>query len=200
MFELQIDMQEVERAAEALRGATDQIPYVMSSILNTAAFATRGSLVKETWPQHVKQRALNFPSVVLYVDKATKDNLTVSISENRDSTAPLQPHADGGVKQAAKRFAIPMPDYREGKMTARGLRKNSRARAIIERTPKRALRITSKGIFIGEQGRLRLAFVFKQSVTIPKDVPFHEDFDRHMREGITTLFEPKMAQAMRTRR
>lgn len=194
-------MSEVERAADNLGGALDQIPYVMSSILNTAAFATRGSLVKETWPQHVTQRNKGFPSAVLHVDKASKDNLTVAIREYRESSAPLTPHAEGGVKTArAASFAIPLPWYSEGKMTAHGLRQSARVRTIINNTPKRALRITRKGVYIGEHGRLRLAFVFKRSVTIPKDVPFHEDFERNMRTGINELFEPKMAQAMRTRR
>jgi hypothetical protein len=68
VLEVKINLRDVERAAEQIGGAADQIPYVMAGVLNDAAFATRGSLVKETWPQHVTQRNKSFPSAVLHID------------------------------------------------------------------------------------------------------------------------------------
>jgi hypothetical protein len=50
-------------------------------------------------------------------------------------------HADGGTKQARKRLAIPAKDI---KRTSRGVSKSQTPRAIIDRTPKRALRVTTR--------------------------------------------------------
>src|SRR5580704_8555620 len=102
-------MRDVEARAREMQGQIDQLPYVMSRILNDAAFAVRGSLVKETWPQHVQQKSTGFPGAVLHVEKATKQNLTVSIVETRETTVNLKRHAEGGTKspRQAARLAIP---------------------------------------------------------------------------------------------
>jgi hypothetical protein len=198
---IKIDMREVEQLADRIGAARDQIPFAMSKTLNDAAFITRGVLTKETWPQHVSQRNPSFPSAVMHVNKATKDNLEVEITETRDSTVSLKAHAEGGVKVAPKRFAIPMPAYREGKMTQHGLRLDARARAIINRYPKQAVRITDKGIFVADKGgRLRLVFVFKQAVNIKKDVPIYEDFAQTVETTIQRELEPALLMAMRTRK
>ena len=70
---------------------------------------------------------------------------------------------------------------------------------MIARTPKRALRITRKGIFVGENGRLKLKYVFAPAAQISKDVPFYEDFERVMRQEIAAAFPGAMKRAMQTR-
>jgi hypothetical protein len=83
--------------------------------LNDAAFITRDALITQTWLRHVQQRSANFPRAVLHVEKATKQNLHVEIRETKSTTAPLKDHAEGGVRTASHRFAIPLSEYRAGK-------------------------------------------------------------------------------------
>lgn len=200
MFQLKIDLSEVERAAVSVGGAIDQVPFVMASIMNTAAFATRKSLVQETWPQHVTQRRTNFPRVVMHVDTASKAKLSVTIRERDAKTPSLLRHAVGGSKKAAVARTLAIPDSKWVVRTPRGVQKSMTPSSLIAHTPKRALRVTDKGIFVGVGGRLVMRYVFKVSVTQPKDVPFYEDFASDMQYAMTTLFEPRMLAAMRTRR
>jgi hypothetical protein len=45
------------------------------------------------------------------VEKATKQNLHVEIPETKSTTATLKDHAEGGVRTALHRFAIPLGEY-----------------------------------------------------------------------------------------
>jgi len=198
-LEIHIDMHEIEEAARNMGAAIDQIPYAMANTLNDAAFNTRRVLVEQTWPESVNVFNRNFLSSVLRVEKATKANLSVSIVESRETTTPLKAHAEGGEKVAKSRFAVPMPSYREGKRTSQGLRRTARAREVIARTPKRALRITQRGIFVGESGKLRLIFTFRSRVRVPADVPFYRDFEDTMSADINAGLLPSLERAMATR-
>ena len=60
-------------------------------------------------------------------------------------------------QQAKGRLAIP-PTGAVARSSS-GVRKNQRPRAIVLNTPKRALRITDKGIFVGKGGRLHLMYM-----------------------------------------
>jgi hypothetical protein len=198
---ISFDFREIEAWAKKLSVAADQIPYATSRAINDAVFETRKVLVDELWPHSVHARNPQFPSVVLHVDKSTKQNLSASIRETRETSAPLMLHAKGGTRQSKHGdFAIPMPWYRAGKQTQRGLRKSASAREIIARTPKRALRITDRGIFIGESGRLRLAFVKKQTIKVPKDVPFFETFAVEMRRRLFERLPSRLIGAVATRK
>jgi hypothetical protein len=105
----------------------DQIPFAMSRVMNDAAFISRNSLVKETWPQHVKQKQPTFPGVVLHVNRSTKENLRVEINESDVKRASLKEHAEGGVRTpASRRFAIPLPWYRQMYSRAQGGLQKSR--------------------------------------------------------------------------
>jgi hypothetical protein len=199
-MELKIDFSDIEQLARDLDVAATQVPFACAKVLNDGAFITRDVLTKTTWPRHVQQRSHNFPSAVLHVEKATKSNLSVWIIETPSTTAPLIDHAEGGVRFAKSKFAIPLPDYRVGRMTAtHGLRHDARLEAVIKKYPKRALRITERGVFVGEHGRLRQLFAFKPSVTMHKDVPFEEDFVRTMLAVIQAELIPALIYAMRTR-
>ena len=195
-----IDMHEIEQAANKIGAAQDQIPFAMSRVLNDAAFATRRVLAEETWPRHVTQRRKNFPSVVLHVDRSSKGHLTVAIRELEQKTPSLQRHAKGGVKRPRGRnLAIPLKAWVQ--RTSQGaVRKDMSPKAIIARTPKRALRITNRGIFVGEGGRLHLRYSLKGQALQPPDVPFEKEFERSMTYAINQLFEPRMQLAMATRR
>lgn len=202
MFTLKIDMQQVEAMAADLKVSADQLPYAMSRAMNEAAFATRRALVQDTWPQHVTQRRSNFPSAVLQVDVSDKSNLTVGIRETSNTAPSLTLHAEGGDKRPRKpgshNLAIPLKGW--AVRTEHGVRDDQTIARIIAVTPRRALRITKTGLFVGEGGKLHLRYSFKPSATQPKDVPFYEDFEAGMNTGIQQSLPHFMREAMRTRR
>lgn len=199
MIDLRLDMRHFERKAQELNGALDQVPFAIANALNTAVFAARKVLVTETWPGAVTVRDKRFLSAVLRVDVANKRRLVVEIYDSTpDQRAHLGLHARGGVKRAKKRLAIPPAGT--VRRTARGVAKADTPRAIIQRTPKRALRITPRGIFVGEGGRLKMRYSFHQAARQPADVPFHEDFRDTMVRRLRVEFPKALRKAMRTRR
>jgi hypothetical protein len=197
---LVFDLSDVKRLADELGVARDQIPFAMSKTLNDAIFATRGVLTKETWPQHVTQRNPRFPSAVLHVQTSSKSNLTASIDETEVKAASLKDHAEGGVRKPtkAKDFAIPLPWYKALYQTQSGLRSGRRAQDIIGKKTTRI--VAGKGIFVLYQGRMRLAFHLVPSVTMHKDVPFNEDFQKVMEYAINRELPAALEYAMKTRR
>jgi hypothetical protein len=75
--------------------------------------------------------------------RATKSDLTVAIYD-RLGRGNLALHAKGGVSgpKTARRFAIPSPEIRRG---ARGVVSRDKVRALIDRYPRRSLRVTKTG-------------------------------------------------------
>ncbi len=197
MFELTFDASDFERKAREIDGAIDQVPYALSLALNQAVTNARRVLVGSTWPGHVHQRNSYFIGRALRTKFATKRDLAVEIYDDL-GRAHLRLHASGGAKLPRKRFAI-APNAAELR-GAHGIRKSQTPKAIVDRTPKRALRITSKGIFVGEGGRLHLKYAFKAMTDQPKDVPFYEDFHTVMIAEMRTSFASAMARAMKGRR
>jgi hypothetical protein len=198
-MQIKFDMRDVERVARDLKVAADQIPFAMSRALNKAAFETRRTLISKTWPQSVTQRRSNYPGAVLRVEESTKHDLTVKIVE-QSNVPSLAAHAEGGVRTPikSKRFAIPLKGWVQ--RTGEGVRTTQTARYIIQTTPKRALRVTSKGIFVGEGGRLHLRYSFQPSTHITADVPFYSTFASEMRDRVNALLPGYLQEAMRTRR
>jgi hypothetical protein len=77
------------------------------------------------------------------------------------------------------------------------VRKSQRPHAVIVNTPKRALRITPRGIFVGKGGRL---YAFKASAAQPADVPFDREFREAMTAELRISFPASLARAMASRR
>jgi hypothetical protein len=77
---------------------------------------------------------------------------------------------------------------------------SQRPSAIIAKTPKRALRVTSRGIFIGQGGRLHLIYSLRPQLQQPADVPFYQDFADAVTTDMRTGFDEKMKAAMLSRR
>ncbi len=198
-MQITFDLSEVKKLADELGVMQDQIPFAMSKTLNDAIFATRGVL-KETWPQHVTQRNPNFPSAVLHVQRSTKSNLTASIDETGVKSATLKDHAEGGVRRPTKSrdFAIPLPWYKALYQAQSGLRHGRRAQDIIGKKSTRVVK--GKGIFILHGGRMRLAFIFAPSVTMHKDVPFEEDFQKSIEYAVNRELPAALEYAMKTRK
>jgi hypothetical protein len=197
MFEMQFNMVDLERQARKLDGAIDQVPYALSLALNKAGTNTRQVLVQDTWPRHVTQRNAGFIGRALRTEFATKQNLRVEIYDDLNR-GHLKLHAEGGTKIAKRQLAIPP----QGSVTrtSSGVRKSQKPAAIIASTPNRALRITARGIFFGEGGRLHLKYGLTMSAAQPADVPFEQAFESTMRDEVRTSFPAAMAKAMSTRR
>ena len=83
--------------------------------------------------------------------------------------------------------------------TAKGVRKSQTPRAIIDTTPKRALRILPHGIFVGKGGRLRLAYAFKKLAHQEQDVPFDYAWNTIYRSEMRKAFPTALEKAMATR-
>lgn len=198
MLNLSFDMRDFERKAAEIAGAMDQIPFALANAMTSAAFKAREVLVSETWPSHVEQRNRAFIRRALRIEKARKNDLRVEIYDDL-GRGHLQLHAKGGTRAArGRRLAIP-PQGTAQRKAGGGIKAGALPKALIARTPKRALRITPKGIFVGENGRLKLKYVFAPSAQINKDVPFYEDFERVMRQEIAAAFPGAMKRAMQTR-
>ena len=197
MIDLEIDCRAFERRAKELHAQIDQVPYALALAMNKAAKNTRQVLVQDTWPSHVTQRNSSFIGRALRTNFASKRNLRVEIYDSL-GRAHLKLHDVGGTKQARGRLAIPPA----GAVTrsSSGVRKSQRPRAIVLNTPKRALRITDKGIFVGKGGRLQLMYAFKPSAAQPADVPFDQDFREAMTIELRTSFPAALAKAMASRR
>jgi hypothetical protein len=197
MFDVAFNLDTFEKRAEELGANIDQVPFALSLALNEAVKGARRVLVEDTWPTHVEVRSKTFMSAALHTDYATKNNLSVKIYDQLGHGSLLM-HADGGTKIPKNKLAIPPTGA--VKRTATGVSKNQTPRAIIDRTPKRALRVTRKGIFVGKGGRLHLIYAFKSSAHQGADVPFRGDFETAMVEGTRNSFPSAMTRAMLTRR
>jgi len=184
--------------ASELGAAADQVPYALSRTLNQAVKNTRRVLTEVTWPTAVEVHNKGFIGRALRTKFSTKGDLRVSIYDDLHR-ANLAGHAYGDTKTPrGSRLAIPPKGlFPRG---ASGISKDKRPRALIASTPKRALRITPRGIFVGAGGRLHLQYTFKGSATQPADVEFEEDFKDAMRNEVRTSFPKAIANAMATRK
>lgn len=200
MFELKLDLFDFERKAHQIGGAIDQVPFALSRSLNQAADNARTLLVQDTWPRSVTVRNRGFLRWALHIVYSTKTQLSVEINDERaQGRGHLALHAKGGTKRARNRLAIPP----QGTVTrtSSGVRRSQRPAAIIAKTPKRALRITPRGIFVGVRGQgLTLKYLFRRSVEQPADVPFEDAFRDAIRRDAAASFPAEMKKAMLTRR
>jgi hypothetical protein len=201
-MEIKVDMGDVLRLADQLGVAAREIPYSMSRSLNSALFDIRSEFIDRVWPDHVTVRNPSFLRHVLRVETSSKYNLKGAIKEVERTSNPLLDHALGGVRTPAKarEFAIPTSAYAAGKQTSRGLRAAARIRELIARTPRRSLRITSRGVYIGRGGKLELAFAFKPRIEMKADVPFFETFETEVRRRFFDKLPEWLIRSLRTRR
>lgn len=186
MFLVELDVTEFDLYAQFIEGGVRQLPFVYSQLLNDAAFKARQVLTETTWPRHVHVRNANFLTASLHVTKATKQDLHIEINDTLQR-GHLQQQARGGTATPyrAQRFAIPID---ESMRSAMGPTPWLTPQRIIDRTPKRALRITPRGLFVGEHGRLHLKYSFARTINIPSRVPFYEDFEYTVSEAVRTEF------------
>lgn len=188
---IEFDCSDFERRAKQLHAQIDAVPYELAKAMNEAVKKTRDVLVNDTWPSHVTQRNIGFIGRALRRgDRATKRNLRVEIFDSL-GRAHLKLHDTGGEKTARGKFAIPASGVI--RRTSRGVPKNKRPSVIIANTPKRALRITDKGIFVGKGGRLQQMYAFRSSTAQPADVPFHQVFRETMTVELRVSLPPQLS-------
>lgn len=189
------DLKEFERAARRLGVAADQVPYAASQTLNDAVFEARNEEIYHAWPGGVTVRNQSFMRAALRVDKASKANIEASLYDTL-GRASLDLHADSGVKvPAGGKLAVPVdPSIRR---TNRGVPKSQRPGRFAA---KRNARVTARGIFLGEGGRLRMIYRFISSADIDKRYPFYETFERVVTRVVTEKLPDRLLRAMATRR
>lgn len=201
MFDFEIDLRGFERKARDFGAAQDQVRFSLAYSLTGATSSTLKRLIAETWPKHVEVRNRGFLRQALRVERATKANLASAITTagtRAGARGNLALHAGGGIRRAKKRLAIPPTG--SVRRTSGGVAAAQKPRTVIDRTPKRALRVTSRGIFVGEGGRLRLKYTFRPVARIKPDVPFRQDFARYMSDELRRELPKAVAKAMKTRR
>ncbi len=197
MFELKFDVRQFEAATKQLEGNLDQLPFALALALTEAAEKTKQALVDE-WPLHITQRNTSFIKRALQVKPTTKHDLRVEIFDSL-GRAHLELHADGGIKQAKGKFAIPVENN-----VKRGARGVPRSKAPRSLTNSFVADLRGKGAAVwvryGRKGRrLRLMYALRAVVPVRKDVPFRETFASAMMRELRQSFPAAMKRAMSTR-
>jgi hypothetical protein len=191
---LTFDLRAFEARAKELGGQIDQLPFALANSLNQGAFNARRVLVENTWPTHVTVRNSRFMNAALQVEKATKRDLTVAVSDKL-GRAHLALHAKGGTKRARGRLAIPTKAVTRG---ARGVPQSQRPANLKRAVVRGGLIFQAQGR--GKNAKLRLMFKLQPSAQQPKDVPFFETWRDVMQREMRANFGPAMAKAMQSRR
>lgn len=203
-FTIHIDASDFAQLANRFEGGLRELPWVMSRLLNESVRNARQVLVQQTWPRSINQRNTGFISATLHMEFATKRNLVAEINTESPAARPAMKeivarHAYGGTRRPVRSRFLAVPASAWIIRTAFGVRQDQSPRYLIERTPKRALRITDKGIFVAENGRLQLRYSFHSSTEQPKDVPFVEDFKEVVLQTVRTGFQREMLKALAPR-
>ncbi|PRH85356.1 hypothetical protein C5L14_23230 [Labrys okinawensis] len=190
---LKFDFSAFQKMAAKLKVAEQQLPFALSRALNESAFVARSTMVDD-WPGRVQSKNSRFLGWALGVKKATKNDLTVTISDERaGGRTLLKQLADGGTHTGQGRLAVPVAGQRRG---ARGIVPSQRPRNL-----KQAFRkgdVIYEVVGKGKRKRLRLAYVLKSSVTVPKRVPFRETFNEVMKREMAVRAPRLMLEAMKT--
>ena len=194
MISITFDLSAFENRAKDIGGAVDQVPFALAGAMNDAVKNARTVLVTRTWPGHVTVRNKSFIGAALRTEFANKKQLKVAVFDNL-SRGHLDLHAKGGTKQAKGRLAIPTSRVKRG---SSGVVKSQRPTALKRAVLKGGLLFQAEGK--GKSSRLRLMFKLQPTAKIKKDVPFREDFETAMGEGVRTAFGPVMRRAMASRR
>ena len=201
MFVLTLDFKQFQDKARQLGVfADDQLPFAISKTLNDSAFDARREVVNVVWPAHMKVYNQSFINAAMRVETATKGNLSVSLYDTLHR-ASLGLHAQGGTKGAKGQLAL--PNWQLINRTSAGAKPRPRQLNLKPHMAKGHLVpsmqvIPGKGIFIGEGGRLRLAYAFKPSASLKKDFPFYETFKAKIEAGCTLHYPPNVANAIAT--
>jgi hypothetical protein len=188
--------------AKKIGAVADQLPFIMSLSLNRAAKDTREHLVRQTWPQAIKQRNTAFIGRALRTKWSDKTHLSIEIYDDL-GRASLKAHAEGGVK-VPKGSNLAIPNTRQGniQLTAHGVSRGQRPSNIkgYKALDKKGNQVIYEVRGKGKGRQIRRMYLLKPKVTIKKDVPFHEDFESEMSKNIREELPIAVIDAMRTAR
>lgn len=190
---LEFDFSSFRKMADRLEVARQQIPFALATSLNQSAFQARQDIVG-MWPSAVNSRNKAFIGWALRIEKATKNNLRVEINDHRaDGRGNLKLHADGGIRTARGRLAIPSLNVRRG---GRGVVTSQRPANLKGGFRRGDVLYVPTGK--GKRRRLKLMFTLRPSAPIKKDVPFRETFEASMKREMAQRAPAAMLQAAKT--
>ena len=190
---LTFDMSSFERMAKKIGVAQQQLPFALSRSLNESAFATRSALIQD-WPKHVTARNPSFIGWALGVRKSTKADLSVTINDERaQGRGHLALHADGGMKPAKGRLAIPGRNVKWGR---HGVVSTQRPKNLKNKFVKNGKIYVVTGR--GKRKTIKRMYVLASSARIKKDVPLRETFRASMIREMNERAPRLMLEAMRT--
>lgn len=200
-FEVKLQYEDFTRYAQRLVGAESQMSYAISLALNRANENARQLLIQQTWPRSIKQRNPNYIRLALQRGPpALKSDLRVSIVDSMADRvlANLQMHAVGGTKTPKNVARLAVPIQANIRRTQSG---TSVAQRPINLTNSFVADRSGRGPAIyqrGSDGKIRMMYVLKSSVPVPKQVPFYEDYAETMRRDAKANFPAAMMQALIT--
>ena len=182
----------------------DQLPFAISKTINDTMFQdVRPQIIGPTWHSAFTTRNSGLPGAAINVIKpyASKANLSGGVHDALHKT-DLAQHAEGGDKTHAGTLAI--PNRTVIKLGAKG--KTPWARELEKKYPKHmagghlvpSVIKTAKGLFVGEDGRLRLFFSFSQRAHLGKRFKFYEDFRTKATSGMARHYPGNIQQAVAT--
>lgn len=195
MITLQFDLSAFKTKARQMGVfADDQLPYAISRTLNdTMLRDVRPQIIGPTWASAFKVRNKGLPRASMRAELSTKTRWQAGVYDALHK-ANLGVHAAGGARpKPGPRLAIPNQHGRV-QLYARG--RKPWARQVPKMVPKRALRVTPRGIFVGEGGRLHAVYWFRAAAKLPKRFQFHRDFQRSTERGLAARFPGHLQAAV----
>ncbi len=199
MITLQFDLRAFKDKARQMGVfADDQLPYAISRTLNdTMRLDVQPQVSGPTWASAFKVRNKGLPKASLGLSRSR----ILSNKHQRPWTAGVQDalgkanlgvHATGGARpKPGPRLAIP---NQRGRVQLHARGRKPWARQVPKMVPKRALRVTRGGIFVGEGGRLHAVYWFRPAAKLSKRFQFYRDFQKKTERGLAERF-PRHLQA-----
>ena len=195
VIHLEFDYDELNKFAVELGARVDQVPYALALAMNRSADVTRSYLIKATWPHSIVQRNSSFIAAALTTKeaRANKQSLAVEIYDKLGHVN-LQRQAKGGTKTPLKgaNIAIPASSVPRG---PRGVPKN-----LLPSNLKNSFKRNGMLFVRDKNGRARLVYTLRPKTTVPKRVPFYEDFAASMSRELKRTIPLAVAKAMATAR
>ena len=180
-----------------------QIPFATSLALNDAAFALRKEIVERTYPDSFTVRNKRFAGAMFRVGKASKRNLTATVSDvlGRDYMAM---QAEGGIKRPRGRnIAIPSRQIKRtatGKVPMAKQPRNVLGGKGYRTTLRSGQPVIAENVGRGAAKRQRVLYLLEPTARIPKRFPFYERGRKVAQTSFARAFNKRFAQARRTAR
>jgi len=180
-----------------------QIPFATSLALNDAAFAVRKEIVERTYPDSFTVRNKRFAGAMFRVGKASKRNLTATVSDvlGRDY---MTMQAEGGIKRPRGRnIAIPSRQIKRtatGKVPMAKQPRNLLGGKGYRTTLRSGQPVIAENVGRGAAKRQRVLYLLEPTARIPKRFPFYERGRKVAQTSFARAFSKRFAQARRTAR